>query len=760
MYRYKTFFFLTALIALTVGFMSSARADSCFVIQPYVLNATPDGAEIYWVSPSESQVATLYWAPVDVVDDNGNDATMDFSGNAQHAINSRSPEWEGETEAEVTYPPFHTPYTRSLNHQRQLVTLQDLQPRQMYRYRVECANGEQVNGRFRTAPEPGDTRPIRFSVMSDAHANSGRHGGVAHAVGELNDDFVMLTGDFSGGYGADWEHWLTYFEVARPYLKNHTLLPVVGNHDVSPARNYRSLFAFNDPDGEPEDEDEAGSWYSVRYGNLKMVVLDFHSSSRNLRPQLDWLKEELAGTDADWIVVGFHDSMFSVGGRVIMRTGIYHEFARAFEDYGVDVVFFGHDHIYERLLPIGSDDNKPVHYVSINSGGGYRAVRPSPIVTGGIGRRATMYAHVTIEDNRLEMEARLSNGSVIDRLELIKESPDRYQDDVMERAVALDLALDLAYFWSRDYSDRHMRRDLEGELTRLSGDGSTAEIKMSLPVVIPDARLVVHPMEDANSWQTGEQFVDISGNRVTVELKVPPNVQNVAGNLVPAVILPVNLEIDDRSFESAEIRPRIMLPSMDRPVLIHPRHTVSTTTRPEYSWHSVPGGFRYQLQVAVSNFSSSDDIRLDTEVEDTLFVHPGEIELKPENLYYWRLRALQTGEELFSDGSWSNTGIFQTSRETSAVEDAERPLTTELLQNYPNPFNAVTVIGYQLAAEGDVRLDVYDVLGRRVAELVEGRLPGGRHEVRFDAGSMPGGVYLYRLRAGGEVITRHMLLVK
>lgn len=89
-----------------------------------------------------------------------------------------------------------------------------------------------------------------------------------------------------------------------------------------------------------------------------------------------------------------------------------------------------------------------------------------------------------------------------------------------------------------------------------------------------------------------------------------------------------------------------------------------------------------------------------------------------------------------------------------------RPEAFRLEQNYPNPFNPTTVVSYQLPAVSDVRLIVYDLLGRDVAVLVNGKQVPGRYEVRFDASGLASGVYLYRLTAGGSVQTRKMLLVR
>ncbi len=83
-----------------------------------------------------------------------------------------------------------------------------------------------------------------------------------------------------------------------------------------------------------------------------------------------------------------------------------------------------------------------------------------------------------------------------------------------------------------------------------------------------------------------------------------------------------------------------------------------------------------------------------------------------------------------------------------------------LAQNYPNPFNPTTVISYQLPVSSEVRLEVYDMLGRQVATLVNGQVAAGRHNVNFDASNLSSGVYLYRLQAGAQIITRKLTILK
>jgi glucosylceramidase len=108
------------------------------------------------------------------------------------------------------------------------------------------------------------------------------------------------------------------------------------------------------------------------------------------------------------------------------------------------------------------------------------------------------------------------------------------------------------------------------------------------------------------------------------------------------------------------------------------------------------------------------------------------------------------------------TATFKWYPETaSSVTDSKfEPLNYSLHNNYPNPFNPSTTIAYTLEKSSNVTIEVTNLMGQKVASLVNQKQPKGRHSVVFDAGHLSSGIFIYRIKAGSFIQTKKMILLK
>jgi photosystem II stability/assembly factor-like uncharacterized protein len=130
--------------------------------------------------------------------------------------------------------------------------------------------------------------------------------------------------------------------------------------------------------------------------------------------------------------------------------------------------------------------------------------------------------------------------------------------------------------------------------------------------------------------------------------------------------------------------------------------------------------------------------------------------------YFERVHATLDGDMIVGWAVGGGQTVKFTVLPAGMDEEAGRdiPRTIRLHQNFPNPFNPTTTIRYELPARAFVTLTVYNMVGHRVATLVDGDRPAGYHEVRFDATGLASGVYPCRLQAGGLMQARRLLLLK
>ncbi|MDI6400534.1 CotH kinase family protein [Balneolaceae bacterium ANBcel3] len=142
---------------------------------------------------------------------------------------------------------------------------------------------------------------------------------------------------------------------------------------------------------------------------------------------------------------------------------------------------------------------------------------------------------------------------------------------------------------------------------------------------------------------------------------------------------------------------------------------------------------------------------------------PSEVEEQAYVQLLWRY--YYTGEQLDEDsGQRTKLAVPQimvTPKSIIASEaDPVSPNSYELMQNYPNPFNPMTSIRYALPVESQVRIEVFDVMGRLVETLVNEHQRSGVHHVTWDASEMASGIYLYRITTGDFMQTKRMTLLR
>lgn len=182
------------------------------------------------------------------------------------------------------------------------------------------------------------------------------------------------------------------------------------------------------------------------------------------------------------------------------------------------------------------------------------------------------------------------------------------------------------------------------------------------------------------------------------------------------------------------------------------RAQLNVSLKPLFAWQKVYDATKYRLQLSTSVLFTT--IVVDTGIVDTTFQMLDS--LKPVTNYYWRVASINS----FGQSLWSDVNGFRTTSITPVREEQPVPKTFQLSQNYPNPFNPSTTIQYSIPSSGHVTINIYNVLGERVATLVDQIKSAGKYEVTFNALNLPSGIYICRLSWNDRYTSIKMLLLK
>jgi predicted phosphodiesterase len=295
---------------------------------------------------------------------------------------------------------------------RHAVAIAGLEPGSSYHYRVDSAGGPSATGTFRTAPV-GEGSNFSFAVVGDSGSGGKGQLGVARLLERIGPDLVLHTGDVVYPGGEERHYDRRFFAPYRTLIKDVPFFPVLGNHDVRKRNGAAFLENFHPPLGSPGSTKR---YYSFDWGDAHFVALDselyYHDKGSSATRQKAFLERDLVSTSKRWKVAFLHRSPYGSsrhGGDERIRADLEPLFAR----HGVDLVFAGHDHVYERTVPI-----RGVSYVL--SGGGGRRLYPA-----GEGRltACSRSAHhavvVRVGGGSLCLEAVEPDGAVFDRFGLV-----------------------------------------------------------------------------------------------------------------------------------------------------------------------------------------------------------------------------------------------------------------------------------------------------------------------------------------------------
>jgi predicted phosphodiesterase len=283
---------------------------------------------------------------------------------------------------------------------RHAVTLTGLTPYTIYHYRVESGDAPlSKNATFRTAASSDQTE-FTFVVLGDTRTQHHIHRAVVERIQTLAPDFVLHTGDLVE-FGNDAHEWETFFEIEQELMTHTPFFSTLGNHEGN-SPYYFDLFYL------PGNE----RWYSFDYGNARFLCLKVNSiwGFGPGSEQYVWLEETLAANTQPWLFVYFHIPPYTSTQSSLEDT-VRRTLTPLFEQYGVDVVFTGHEHNYER------NRVNSVTYVVTGGGGAPLYPMQEREPTQAAFALAHHFVLLEIDEHRLEAAVISVEGKVLDEFE-------------------------------------------------------------------------------------------------------------------------------------------------------------------------------------------------------------------------------------------------------------------------------------------------------------------------------------------------------
>ena len=306
------------------------------------------------------------------------------------------------------------------------VRLEGLKKDTAYYYRVETVDdrGRKLLGdvlSFQTAPSKD--QPFAFAIISDTQGNPKVSGKMANFAWGLRPNFCLHPGDLVDT-GSVKSQWLNdFFLSMKPLLERVALFPVLGNHEQD-ARFYYDYMSLPAPE----------YYYTFDYANAQFFMID---SNREVGPgseQFQFLERELKKSTAEWKIVCYHhpayssdendygNSWYGPSTRGDLRT---RKLVPLFDRYGVDIVWNGHIHSYERTWPLrkqraAAPGGGTVYMVTGGGGGSLERAGPIRPFFQNTVKRGHHFCYVAVNGATLELKAYDLEGRLFDSLTIEK----------------------------------------------------------------------------------------------------------------------------------------------------------------------------------------------------------------------------------------------------------------------------------------------------------------------------------------------------
>ncbi|RMI00301.1 MAG: T9SS C-terminal target domain-containing protein [Calditrichaeota bacterium] len=571
------------------------------------------------------------------------------------------------------------------------VTLTGLSPATRYYYAIGdgatiLAGG--VEYFFITAPVVGTRKKTRFWILGDSGHNNSVQQAVKNAYFAFTDtvhtDFWVMLGDNAYSSGTDAQYQSAVFDAFPTMLRKSVLWPAFGNHDAGSASSTTQTGVFYDIFTLPKNGEAGGvasgteAYYAFDFANIHFICLNSHDIDRSTTgPMLTWLQSDLAANTADWTIAFWHHPPYTKGSHnsdtEIRLIEMRQNALPILETGGVDMIFTGHSHSYERsylldghygssgtltgsMILDGGDGRengngaytKPALGPIAHQGAVYVVAGSSAQTSGGSLNHPAMFISwnvpgsvvVDIDSNRADLVFLSSAGQQLDYFTMLKGSGDP------------PLRVSISTFY---------------------GKATEGEIRLTW---VTQSEVNNRGFEIFRATESAGPYELIASYRTHPSLEG-------AGNSSA----PVTYHFTDRFLVNGQIY-----------------------------W------YRLESVDALGERESFGPIRVEP-------LPPHTIDIDPDNV----------------------------------------PRRIALFPAYPNPFNAVTTLRIDLPDNGRgshrLRLEVFDLHGRRVATLLDGNYAPGSYAVIWDATDARGqpvasGLYIYRMVTENFVQSRRMLLVR